>query len=64
MIRQMPVQEQNIVAFRVSGRLSHADYQAFLPQLEDLMKQYGPLSILLELVDPGEAAVGFKFDFL
>lgn len=51
MIRQMPVQEQNIVAFRVSGRLSHADYQAFLPQLEDLMKQYGPLSILLELVD-------------
>lgn len=51
MIRQIPVQEENIVAFRLSGRLSHADYQTFLPRLEKLINDNGPLSVLLELVD-------------
>lgn len=51
MIRQIPVQEDNIVAFRLSGRLSHADYQTFLPRLEKLIEESGRLSVLLELVD-------------
>ena len=32
MIQQIPVQEDNIIAFRLSGKLSHSDYQAFLNQ--------------------------------
>ncbi len=51
MIEQIPVQEDNIVAFRLSGKLSHADYQAFLPRLEELIKEQGRISVLLELVD-------------
>jgi len=51
MIQQIPVQEDNIVAFRLSGKLSHADYQAFLPRLEELIKVHGRISVLLELVD-------------
>jgi nucleotide-binding universal stress UspA family protein len=51
MIRQIPVQEDSIVAFRLSGRLSHADYQTFLPRLEELIGESGRLSVLLELVD-------------
>jgi len=66
MIRQIAVQEGNIVAFRLSGRLSHADYQAFLPRLEQLIAESGRLSILLELVDFRGwdlAAVRDDFDF-
>ncbi|MCG6966345.1 MAG: universal stress protein [Chromatiaceae bacterium] len=51
MIQQIPVQEDNIVAFRLSGKLSHADYQAFLPRLEALIRVHGKISVLLELVD-------------
>ena len=51
MIEQIPINEGNIVAFRVSGKLSHADYQTFLPRLSELIKAHGHISILLELVD-------------
>lgn len=51
MIHQVPVQEENIVAFHVSGRLTHADYEAFLPRLEQLIRENGKLSVLLELID-------------
>jgi len=51
MIQQLPVQEDNIVAFLLSGKLSHADYQAFLPRLEELIKVHGQISVLLELTD-------------
>ena len=51
MIEQLPVQEGGTVAFRLSGKLSHADYQAFLPRLESLIEEEGPLSVLLELDD-------------
>lgn len=51
MIQQLPVQEDNIVAFLLSGKLRHADYQAFLPRLEELIKVHGRISVLLELTD-------------
>lgn len=51
MIRQLPVQEDNIVAFRLTGKLHHADYQTFVPQLEALIKESGQISVLLELED-------------
>jgi len=51
MIQQSPVQEDNIVAFRLSGKLSHADYQTFLPSLEKLLDEHNHISVLLELVD-------------
>jgi len=51
MIQQIPVPESNIVAFRLTGKLSHADYKAFLPRLEELIEANGRISVLLELVD-------------
>jgi len=51
MIEQLPVQEPDLVAFRLSGKLSHADYQTFLPRLESLIQERGRLSVLLELAD-------------
>jgi len=35
MLQFIPVFEGNTLAVRVSGKLSHADYQTFLPQLEE-----------------------------
>ena len=51
MIQQIPVREDKIFAFRLSGKLSRADYRAFLPQLEELIKVNGRISVLLELAD-------------
>ncbi len=49
MIQAIPVWEDNIFAFRATGKLTHDDYQRFLPTLEALIKDVGKVSILLEL---------------
>lgn len=49
MFQFIPVREDNIFAVRVSGRLTHEEYQSFLPELESLIKHYGKISLLIEL---------------
>ncbi len=49
MFQEIPVSDEHIVAFKVSGRLTDADYQRFLPRLTTLIHKYAPLSVLLEL---------------
>jgi len=49
MFQFIPVREDNIFAVRVSGRVTHEEYQAFLPELESLIKRYGKISLLIEL---------------
>ncbi len=51
MIEQIPINEGKLVAFRLSGKLSHADYQTFLPRLSEFINTHGRVSMLLELVD-------------
>ncbi|WP_457676415.1 STAS/SEC14 domain-containing protein [Thiolapillus sp.] len=51
MFQFIPVAEDNIFAVKVSGKLTDADYQAFLPELEALIKEHRPISLLLELDD-------------
>jgi len=51
MFQQIPVNDENIIAYRVSGKLSHKDYQAFLPVLEALLKENPSLSLFIELDD-------------
>ncbi|MCH9699317.1 MAG: universal stress protein [Gammaproteobacteria bacterium] len=48
MLQFIPVNEKNIFAVRATGTLTHADYQAFLPELEDLISQHGKISLLIE----------------
>ena len=49
MIQFLPVSEGNTIAIRVTGKLSHEDYQAFLPKLEEQINQLGKVSVLIEL---------------
>ena len=49
MFQELPVHQDNLFAFRVTGRLAHADYQAFLPRIEELIARYGRISLFIEL---------------
>jgi len=49
MLQFLPVFEGNTIAIRATGKLSHEDYQTFLPKLEEQIKELGKVSILFEL---------------
>ncbi len=50
MIKPIPVVEQDIFAFRITGRLTDEDYRQFTAELERILQeQGGPVSLLLEL---------------
>ena len=51
MFQFIPVREENIFAFRATGKLTDDDYQQFLPELTTLIHKYGPISLLVELDD-------------
>jgi len=51
MFEFIPVSEENIFAVRVTGKLTDEDYQQFLPQLEKLIRDCGPISLMVELED-------------
>jgi len=51
MLQFIPVHEGNLFAVKATGKLTHADYQAFLPELEKLISEHGKISLLLELED-------------
>lgn len=49
MLQFLSVVDDNTIAIRASGKLTHEDYQSFLPKLEEKIKTLGKASILLEL---------------
>lgn len=49
MFKPIPVNVKGVAAFKAVGKLTHDDYQKFLPTLEKLIEQEGQLSLLLEL---------------
>lgn len=51
MFQELPVNEKNIFAFKVSGKLSDEDYQQFVPRVEALIKEHGSIRLLIELED-------------
>ncbi len=64
MFQFIPVREGNVYAVRVSGKLSHEDYQKFLPDLEDLIKSDEKIALLIELDDfHGAEIAAVKDDF-
>jgi hypothetical protein len=48
---QVETSAPNIIAVRASGKLSTADYDAFVPEVERLIKQHGKVRILFEMHD-------------
>ena len=66
MIKRIPVEDKNIFAFQAIGKLTAEDYDRFLPELEELIRKHGRISLLVELVDfegwdPKAAWEDFRF---
>ena len=40
-----------VVALRVSGKLIHADYEGFVPKLEDAIEEFGDIRCLIDMTD-------------
>ena len=40
-----------VLEVQVSGKLTHADYQRFIPAFERLVKQHGTIRLLFEMAD-------------
>ncbi len=51
MFKILPVNKKGILAFRVSGKLTDADYEEFLPVLESMIREFGVISLYIELED-------------
>lgn len=52
MIEFLPESEGKTVGIRISGKLTHDDYQAMIPQLEQRFKDYGQINMMVEMGDP------------
>lgn len=51
MFEILPVNEKGILAVKASGKLTNADYETFIPRLKELIRQYGTVSLYVELED-------------
>ncbi len=51
MFEIIPVNEENIFAFKASGKLTDEDYKTFLPELEALIRKHDKISLYVELED-------------
>lgn len=51
MFQEIPVNDEHVIAFKAIGKLTHDDYQTFLPRLESAIEKTGCVSLLLELED-------------
>lgn len=49
MLEILHVENENILAFRASGKLTDADYQQYVPVLENLIREKRPVSLYVEL---------------
>ncbi len=49
MFKETPVNEAHVYAFKVSGKLTDADYQEFIPRIEEILQQQTPISLLITL---------------
>lgn len=49
MIEELPTDVPGVGVFKASEKLTDADYQKFISQIESLIKEYGRISLFLEL---------------
>jgi len=49
MFKETPVDETHVYAFKVSGKLTDADYQELIPRVEEILQQETPISLLITL---------------
>lgn len=51
MIEVLPKSEDNVIAFRMSGKLHHDDYEMFVPEVEAAIAAKGPVRMYAEFED-------------
>jgi SpoIIAA-like len=55
---------RNVLGVKASGKLTHADYQQFVPRLEELIQQHGKVRVLFELEECQGWEIGAAWDDL
>ena len=61
-IKSTPLISEKVLHVRLNGRLTDADYQAFVPELEGLIAQHGSVRLLVELSDFQGWSIGALWD--
>ena len=51
MFEKMSASSKNVIGFRMTGKLTDADYKAVAPEFEDGIKRYGKIRLLWLLED-------------
>ncbi len=51
MLEIINIGTDRVIGVRASGRLTEEDYRQFLPQLEELFRQQGPILLLVDMTD-------------
>jgi SpoIIAA-like len=54
----------SVLGVKATGKLTHADYQQFIPRLEALIREHGKIRVLFELEDCQGWEVGAAWDDL
>lgn len=50
-IKSTPLISERVLHVRLNGKLTDADYQQFVPELEKLIERHGSLRLLVEMTD-------------
>jgi len=50
-IKLIEKMDGNVLEAKVSGKLTHEDYEHFVPKCEEMLKQHGKVRVLFEMVD-------------
>ncbi len=64
MFQPIPVFDEDIFAFRITGKITKKDYEAFKQTLMTLIHKYGPLSLLLDLKNMSGLEAGVVWEDL
>ncbi|MBW1990192.1 MAG: STAS/SEC14 domain-containing protein [Deltaproteobacteria bacterium] len=59
MIEKIAEKENGVVGFRIQGSFTKEDFARIKPQLKDMLKRHGNLSVFLDLTDFQGLAVRF-----
>ncbi|WP_089317335.1 STAS/SEC14 domain-containing protein [Pontibacter ummariensis] len=62
MIQVLEESKEDIVAFRISGKVDKNDYQVMLPVLEEKIRQHGKVRVYAEMQDVEEYSLEALWD--
>lgn len=51
MFHIMPESAANLICIKVSGKLTDADYKAFIPKVEEVIEEFGIIRFYVDILD-------------